>query len=189
MPKFVPRAVARNLLEFVALFALWFAGVEAIANAWLPPSALVAAICIGAAVKTLFFGIENIRQLQRAAEHNTPYHQFLLLMLMNVWQVITSFGLDYHLLHLINNRSFAVINDELVGGELVFEFFYYSALNFMFFGYGDITPQTIPAKILTLTEITLAFVTVIFLLSDFISLKESIRRPPGKTPGGAPPAD
>ncbi len=47
----------------------------------------------------------------------------------------------------------------------------------MFFGYGDVTPQTVVAKALTLTEITLAFVTVIFLLSDFISLKESIRRP------------
>lgn len=45
----------------------------------------------------------------------------------------------------------------------------------MFFGYGDITPQSIPAKLLVLTEITLAFVTVIFLLSDFISLKESLR--------------
>jgi hypothetical protein len=35
----------------------------------------------------------------------------------------------------------------------------------------------------TLSEITLAFVTVIFLLSDFISLKESIRRVPGDQTG------
>ena len=68
----------------------------------------------------------------------------------------------------------------------MFEFFYYSALNFMFFGYGDITPQTVPAKLLTLTEITLAFVTVIFLLSDFISLKESIG---AGRPGDEPLAD
>jgi hypothetical protein len=38
----------------------------------------------------------------------------------------------------------------------------------------------VPAKLLTLTEITLAFVTVIFLLSDFISLKESIGAGPRK---------
>ncbi len=67
-------------------------------------------------------------------------------------------------------NSVAVINPDFEGPELVF----------MSFDYGDITPQTIPAKILTLTEITLAFVTVIFLLSDFISVKESIRRPPTK---------
>jgi hypothetical protein len=36
--------------------------------------------------------------------------------------------------------------------------------------------------VMTLTEISLAFVTVIFLLSDFISLKESIRKPSGDTP-------
>jgi hypothetical protein len=49
-------------------------------------------------------------------------------------------------------------------------------LNFSFFGFGDIMPQTIPAKIVTLLEVVLAFFTVIFLLSDFISLKDSLRR-------------
>ncbi len=178
----VPKAVARNLLEFVALFALWGLALEAIAQAWLPPTGLLAAVLALAAAKTAFFGVENIDQLRQASEQNIPYHKFLLLMLMNVWQVITSFALDYHLLNLLDERSFAVINPELDGAKLVFEFFYFSALNFMFFGYGDITPQTVPAKLMTLTEISLAFVTVIFLLSDFISLKESLRRPPGDTP-------
>ena len=36
--------------------------------------------------------------------------------------------------------------------------------------------KTIPAKIVTLLEVILAFFTVIFLLSDFISLKDSLRR-------------
>jgi hypothetical protein len=174
----IAKAVVRNLLEFVLLFALWALGLEAISRAWLSPRGMVAAVLIAAAIKTAFFGIENIGQLRRAAVHNTPYHKFLTLMLMNVWQVIASFALDFHLLHLLNSESFAVINPKLEGAALVFEFFYYSGLNFMFFGYGDITPQTIPAKVMTLTEISLAFVTVIFLLSDFISLKESIRKPP-----------
>ena len=37
-----------------------------------------------------------------------------------------------------------------------------------------------PEILLTVTEILLAFVTVIFLLSDFISLKESISRINGR---------
>jgi hypothetical protein len=37
-------------------------------------------------------------------------------------------------------------------------------------------PQTVPAKLVTLMEVVLAFFTVIFLLSDFISLKDSLRR-------------
>jgi hypothetical protein len=173
----VAKAVARNLVEFAALFALWWALLRAIQQQWASPQALLGSVLALAAAKTLFFGIENIRQLRRASAENIPYHKFLLLMLMNVGQVITSFGLDFHLLHLLNRESFGGINEQLAGASLVFEFFYYSALNFMFFGYGDITPQTIPAKVLTLGEITLAFVTVIFLLSDFISLKESIRTP------------
>jgi len=174
----VPKAVTRNLIEFALLFGLWAIQFEVVERGWLSPTWLIGMVLAGAAAKTVFFGIENIGQLRQAADQNTPYHQFLLLMLMNVWQVITSFALDFHLLERLSAESFAVIDPKLSGAALVFEFFYYSALNFMFFGYGDITPQTIPAKILTLAEISLAFVTVIFLLSDFISLKESIRRPP-----------
>ena len=47
-------------------------------------------------------------------------------------------------------------------------------LNFSFFGYGDILPATIPAKIVLMLEATMSFLTVILVLSDFISLKESI---------------
>jgi hypothetical protein len=178
MPHFVTKAFARNLLEFAALFGLWALGREGVDGHWLPARWLIAVVIATMLAKTVFFGIENIGQLRRAANLNTPYHQYLLLMLMNVWQVITSFALDFHLLDRINSASFAVINPELAGAELLFEFFYFSGLNFMFFGYGDVTPQTVPAKLMTLTEISLAFITVIFLLSDFISLKESLRRPP-----------
>jgi hypothetical protein len=59
--------------------------------------------------------------------------------------------------------------------RILFDCFFYSLLNFTFFGFGDITPQLIPAKLVTLMEVTLAFFTVIFLLSDFISLKDSLR--------------
>jgi hypothetical protein len=57
----------------------------------------------------------------------------------------------------------------------LFECFFFSVLNFSFFGFGDVTPQTIQAKIVTMMEVILAFFTVIFLLSDFISLKDSLR--------------
>jgi hypothetical protein len=73
------------------------------------------------------------------------------------------------------------IDPELVRGELLFECFYFSVLNFSFFGYGDITPAHIPGKVIMLLEVVTAFSTVIFLLSDFASMKESMRRknPPG----------
>jgi len=164
----------RNTIEFAAIFGLWQVELELIDRGRFSAAAMTAIVLTVAWVKTAFFGVENIRQLWRASAENMPYYKFLLLMLVNMMQIIVSFGLDYHVLHKFSVESFAGVNPSLEGATLIFEFIYYSSLNFMFFGYGDITPQSVPAKLLTLTEITLAFVTVIFLLSDFISLKESI---------------
>jgi hypothetical protein len=167
----------RNLAEFVVLFALWGLMVWLISGRWLGNIGLSALVVGLAWSKTAFFGAENLRDLWQASQQNIPYHRFMLLMLMNMAQIITSFAFDFHCLHEINPASFGNVAEIATEPKLVFEFFYYSVLNFTFFGYGDVTPQTIPAKLLTMTEILLAFVTVIFLLSDFISLKESIRQP------------
>jgi hypothetical protein len=166
--------VLRNSVEFAVLFAVWRLELELLERDSLNHAALIAIVLAAAWMKTAFFGVENIRQLWRASAENMPYYKFLLLMLVNMMQIVISFALDFHLIHRLGADSFAGVGPQLAGPTLVFEFFYYSALNFMFFGYGDITPQTVPAKLLTLTEISLAFVTVIFLLSDFISLKESL---------------
>jgi Ion channel len=90
-------------------------------------------------------------------------------------QIILSFGLDYWCLMTANPASISSFNPEFSPGELIFECFYLSFLNFTFFGYGDCTPQTVAAKLVTMMELLLAFFTVIFLLSDFISLKDSLR--------------
>ncbi len=177
-PRFLlSRLAVRNAAEFAVIFALWAGELALIDRQAASRPTLVALVITVALGKTLFFGVENIRQLRQAAAENIAYHRFLLLMVVNIWQVIVAFGLDFHALARLTPDSFAGVNPALTGSALVFEYFYFSALNFMFFGFGDITPQTVVAKTLTLTEITLAFVTVIFLLSDFISLKESIRRP------------
>jgi hypothetical protein len=151
----------RNVIEFAAIFGLWRLELELLERRSLSAAGLTAIVLIGAWLKTAFFGVENIRQLWQASEENMPYYKFLLLMLVNMMQIVVAFALDYHLLYRLQAESFAGVNHALEGATLVFEFFYFSSLNFMFFGYGDITPQSVPAKLLTLTEITLAFVTVI----------------------------
>lgn len=182
------RFILRNTLEFAVIFGVWLALLNVIrpdsAGQWLPVCLLLA-ISVG---KTLFFGNENLQQLWKASRQNMPYHRFMLLMLVNMSQIILSFGLDFHCLHRIDPASFSV---DLQGQGLVreaFEFTYFSVLNFTFFGYGDVTPQTVAAKLLTMSEILLAFVTVIFLLSDFVSLKESICPPPPRNPGQGSPS-
>ncbi len=164
----------RNIVEFIVLVGIWGLFHLTFGYSGLPMFWLLASLLVVAMAKTLFFSIENIQQLLVASHHNIPYHKFMMIMLVNMAQIITSFAFDYHCLHRIDPASFGGIDPGFGGATLVFEYFYYSVLNFTFFGYGDITPQTIPAKLLTMTEILVAFTTVIFLLSDFISLKESV---------------
>ena len=171
--------IIRNVIEFIAIIAVW-AGFQQLLDRELAHATALPLVILLSLAKTAFFGIENIRQLFEATRSNQPYHRFMLLMLINMTQIILSFSLDFHCLHRINPASFSVALTEATQFETVFEFIYYSTLNFTFFGYGDVTPQTVPAKFITMTEIVLAFVTVIFLLSDFISLKESLGKPSGE---------
>ncbi len=168
--------IFRNIAEFALIIAVWGSFQFLFTEGYLGSAALPAVI-VASLSKTIFFGIENIRQLFEATRSNQAYHRFMLLMLVNMTQIILSFGLDFHCLHQINAASFSVDLTDTSYFDTVFEFVYYSTLNFTFFGYGDVTPQTVTAKFITMTEILLAFVTVIFLLSDFISLKESLGRP------------
>ena len=104
-----------------------------------------------------------------------PYHKVLGLMGVNMTQITLSFALDFWLLETGDAESFSSINAAWSRPELIFEFFFFSVLNFSFFGFGDVTPLTVPAKLVTMMEVLLAFFTVIFLLSDFVSLKDSLR--------------
>jgi len=167
--------VFRNLIEFSGIVGLWIAFLE-ILHLGLSPGFSVPLLVLMSLSKTVFFGAGNIRQLAEATRCNLAYHRFMLLMLVNMVQIILAFGLDFHCLHMVNPASFIIALQSPTQFETVFEFIYVSTLNFTFFGYGDVTPQTVPAKFMTITEILLAFITVIFLLSDFISLKESLRK-------------
>lgn len=167
--------VLRNVVEYAAIVGLWCVGLVAVQ--WLShyPIALQIAILCACLSKAIFFGRENLNQLYEAARSNLSHHHFLLLMAINMSQMILSFTLDFHLLYLVEPTSFTGIADGAPMGEVVFDFFYLSTLNFSFLGYSEILPQTVIARCANLTEIVLAFITVIFLLSDFVSLKDSLR--------------
>lgn len=167
--------IRRNLVEYAAIIASWAALLAlwssgSVSSGWM--SVLVVTVCWA---KTVFFGAENLKQLFDAARTNLPHYHFMLLMGINMSQMILAFMFDFHLLFCIDGASFAGVASTVGHPEALFDFFYLSALNFSFFGYSDILPQTVPAKLVNLTEILLAFVTVIFMLSDFISLKDSLR--------------
>ncbi len=167
--------IARNIAEYVGIIACWGALLALWSSGRVGAETMSVIVVLVCWCKTGLFGVENLRQLFAAARTNQPHHRFMLLMGVNMSQMILAYALDFHLLHLMNPASFSGVAAGVSNGEALFDFFYLSTLNFSFFGYSDILPQTIPARIVNLTEIVLAFVTVIFMLSDFISLKESLR--------------
>lgn len=165
----------RNAAETAAivtwwLLLLWLAGTRR-----LPPTTINVIVVLGCWAKTALFGVEHLRQLQGAARVNMAHHRFLLLMGVNIAQMTLAFAFDFHVLWRLTPGAFSGIVTGTSFGEGLFDLFYLSVLNFTFFGFGDIVPQTIPARIVNLTEVVIAFATVIFLLSDFISLKDSLR--------------
>lgn len=167
--------VGRNIAEYIAIAGWWAVLLALQSSGWIGSGAQVVLVVAGCWIKTALFGAENMRQLFDAARHNLAHHRFLLLMGVNMSQMILAFAFDFHLLHRLDPASFSGVAPGAGMGEALFDFFYLSTLNFSFFGYSDILPQTVPARLVNLTEILLAFFTVIFMLSDFISLKESLR--------------
>jgi hypothetical protein len=168
------RKYQRNLLEFlVILFIAELVVLIEQAN-WLSSNVLYGWIIAFCWLKTGWFVFETSLDLRQVSRKNMPYHHFLRVLGINMVQVVLSFGLDFYLLLKVDITCFNGINPDFSEPELLFECFYFSALNFSYFGYGDITPANIPAKLVTLTGILLGFMTVIFILSDFVTLKESI---------------
>ena len=167
--------VGRQLVE-VAVIGLVSAAIHrAWATAAIGPRGVCLLVAAVAIVKTAYFLLENLQHILLATSHEIPYHRFLGLMGVNMSQIAASFALDFWLLELAEPGSFTGFAAGMSAAAVFFDCCFYSVLNFSFFGFGDILPQTPAAKVVTLLEVILAFFTVIFLLSDFISLKDSLR--------------
>ena len=167
----------REPLEFAVLFAAaaailaWSDRVDDSRRATLLGVVAAWSVC-----KTIYYFSETLRHLLDATARNLPYHRFLLVVGSNMAQITLSYAIDFYCLYCIDSSSLSGIEAGLHGFELFFECFYFSVLNFSFFGYGDITPAHVPGKIVMLLEVVTAFSTVIFLLSDFVSIREDMRR-------------
>lgn len=166
----------RNLLEFLAIIFISEAITLIQTAQWLDNFTIYSLILIACWGKTTWFIYETSHDLARATLQNMPYHTFLKIVGINMVQIVVSFAMDYYTLLKVDMLCFNGINPDFNELELLFECFYFSCLNFSYFGYGDITPANIPAKLVSLTEILLGFMTVIFILSDFITLKESMAK-------------
>jgi hypothetical protein len=138
--------------------------------AWLPFF-----IVFFASLKVAYLLYVVYKKIEEAVHKNLAFHHFLLFMLANMTLAILSFAADFWNSYVINPASFEGINPQFAVHESIFEFIYFSTLTFSYFGYGNILPQIISTKFLVMMEVCLAFLNLIFVLADFIGLRESLR--------------
>jgi hypothetical protein len=124
--------------------------------------------------KTVFFLTTGFKKIMQFTKLDLGYHQFLVFISINILMIIFSFTVDFLCLYQIDRASFSGIPDGAGFLERAFNFFYYSFLMFSNLGMATILPETTAAKSITMCEVVLSFVTLIFILADFISLKESL---------------
>lgn len=128
-----------------------------------------------ACCKVAYILYSTYKKILEAVQNNILFHNFLLFVLANMTLAISSFAADYWNIYAIAHTHFQGIDENFVVFEQIFECLYFSMLTYSYFGYGEIMPMTIPAKILVMMEVGLAFLTMIFVLADFIGLKESLK--------------
>jgi hypothetical protein len=140
------RKYQRNLLEFLVIIFVAEAIVLIQQNNWLSPNALYSSIVLFCWMKTAWFVYETSLNLREVTRNDMAYHRFLMIIGINMIQIVFSFALDFYLLLKVDIACFNGIDPKFSEPELLFECFYLSALNFSYFGYGDVTPANIPAK-------------------------------------------
>lgn len=132
-------------------------------------------IVCGALCKVSYLLYTIYKKILESVCNHLAFHQFLLFILSNMLLAVVSFAADFWNSYYINPASFEGIDASFTTFEAIFECFYFSSLTFSYFGYGEILPKVISTKLLVMLEVGLSFLNMIFVLADFVSLRESLR--------------
>jgi hypothetical protein len=130
-------------------------------------------LLILAVTKCLYFIEHSFKKIEEASLNDISYNKFLGIILTNVLLIVISFCVDYSCLMQIDPSSFRGISGKTVL-DSAFDFFYFSLTSFTTVAYGDIIPLTKSAKILSLMEVTVAYITTIIVISNFVQIKDSL---------------
>lgn len=124
--------------------------------------------------KNLFFIFQSLKKITHVVNKNVAYFRFLIFMSINILTIIFSFAVDFFCLYQIDHSHFQGLPPDLNEMELLFEFFYLSMLGFNNLGFYDVIPSSLAAKTIVMGEIMIYYFTIILILSDFVSLRDSI---------------
>ncbi len=118
--------------------------------------------------KVYFLISKTLKKLKELIKNNHSFNHLLLLLSIIISIIIISFSIDYLCISEIYSNAFAGLN---YNQPMVYHFFdllYFSIVTFTTVGYGDIVPIAKTAKVLTILEMIAAFVTIVFIISNYI---------------------
>jgi hypothetical protein len=127
-------------------------------------------------IKVLYVVVRCFRKIVTIAHLDLPYHRFLMFIAANVVLIVFSFSIDYWSVFHLDPASFTGLEETNNIAEEYFKLFYLSLLMFTNMGVANVVPVKIPAEALVMFEAIVSFVTLIFILSDYVVLRDSLRR-------------
>ena len=128
-----------------------------------------------ALIKSGYFLRTGFKKVIKLSVCDISYYKFLLYISLNISFIIASFASDYFCLFQVDPDSFTGISEGLNYFEKGFKFFYFSVLIFSNLGIANILPASSATEFLVMLEAIFSFITIIFILSDFVSLKDSLK--------------
>jgi hypothetical protein len=148
----------------LALFASW------------TPAHVAPIVCVLALLKAIAYGIYLRRLVVNVIVSVDRFHDFLGRMVGLMFVTMASFAADFFILYRADPSSITALEKTAPAIEQLFTCWYFSVLNFSFFGVADIIPVTIGSRFLLAVESLTSFLTLVFILSDFGALRDSVRR-------------
>lgn len=165
------RDIAIKYLAIIVLggIIVYFDELE-IVDPWLNTN-FILALSIG---KTAAFVVQSLRKIAEVVNKNVAYFRFLIFMMVNVVIIVVSFGIDFFCLYRVDPSHFEGMPEGVSSLRVLFESIYVSMLGFNNLGFYDVVPVSVAAKFLVMIEILIYYFSIIMILSDFISLRDSI---------------
>ncbi|TGL82262.1 ion transporter [Leptospira yasudae] len=172
---FILKSIGKTLVEYAVILLLGF-GIVYLDEIQFSSLDIKYIILFLAISKSIYFLFKGFRKISEFSALNVEYYEFLIFIAVNISVIIVSFGLDFFCLYQIDSKSFSGIAPNLGTFLLLFKFVYFSLMIFTNIGIIKMIPESTTSEVLVIVEAMLSFVTIIFILSDFLSLKESISR-------------
>ena len=127
-------------------------------------------------LKAGYFIYFVVTQIRESAHREFHFQDILTIVAPGILVIILSFAIDYYCLFRIRPDAFTgFISKPTIIAEFVSSF-YFSISVFTTAGFGDIYPKSTSAQVFVSTELLIAFLFTILIISNIAHIRESYRK-------------